>query len=61
VHEHAARRGLRERERRAVREAAVDLGFAPAQCVDLVFKVSYGSMLYMGELGHFTLTWPNLP
>ena len=30
-----------------------------AQCIDLVFKLSYGNMLYMGESGHFTLKWPS--
>jgi hypothetical protein len=31
------------------------------RCVDLVFKVSYGNVLYMGKSGHFTLKWPNFP
>jgi hypothetical protein len=29
--------------------------------VDLVFKLSYGNMLYMGKSGHFTQKWPNFP
>jgi hypothetical protein len=31
------------------------------KCVDLVFKLSYGNMLYIGKSGHFTLKWPNFP
>jgi hypothetical protein len=27
----------------------------PRQCVDLVFKLPYGNMLYIGKSGHFTL------
>ena len=39
------------------------VGLTPGtpQCVDLVFKLSYGNMLYIGKSGHFTLKWPNFP
>ena len=36
-------------------------GTGAGQCVDLVFKLSYGNMLYIGKSGHFTLKWPDFP
>ena len=34
---------------------------ARGRCVDVVFKLSYGNMLYIGKPGHFTLKRPNFP
>jgi hypothetical protein len=31
------------------------------ECVDFVFKLSYGNMPYIGKSGHFTLKSPNFP